>query len=233
MSATTLAVPPPSTPSLSPFAFIERVTQPIDVKAQARIARRRVMPATLVYTAYGLAMLAFGLRSPRRWAALLWFAGGIAVWTLVEYLVHRYILHGIFADGPGFRHLWHKLFGHLHVEHHRRPWDGAHINGTLKDTGPYMLVLVGLSFLGPLHTWPMLMAGFLQSYIVEEWVHQSVHFYPFKGRYWDYIRRHHRYHHSPKGAEMAYGLSNGVWDVVCDTRIPEPVRSQLYARHPK
>jgi sterol desaturase/sphingolipid hydroxylase (fatty acid hydroxylase superfamily) len=114
------------------------------------------------------------------------------------------------------------------VVHHRRPWDGAHINGTLKDTGVYVSILVALSFLGPLHTWPMLMAGFLQSYIVEEWVHQSVHFYPFKGWYWEYIRRHHRYHHSPKGAEMAYGLSNGVWDVVCNTRIPEPIRSQLY-----
>jgi sterol desaturase/sphingolipid hydroxylase (fatty acid hydroxylase superfamily) len=213
----------------SPFAFIERAELPIDLAAQARIARRRLLPVTILYSAYALVLLALGLTGPHPFAALAWFAAGVAVWTFVEYLVHRYILHGVFADGPGFfQHLGHKLFGHLHVVHHRRPWDGAHINGTLKDTGVYVSILVALSFLGPLHTWPMLMAGFVQSYIVEEWVHQSVHFYPFKGWYWEYIRRHHRYHHSPKGAEMAYGLSNGVWDVICATRIPEPVRSQLY-----
>lgn len=231
MSSAIAAVPPPPA---SPFAFIERTTKPIDIAAEARIARRRLMPATVVYTLYATTLLGLGLLSQHPLASLAWFAGGVGVWTYVEYLVHRYILHGVFPDGPGlFQHLGHKLFGHLHVEHHRRPWDGAHINGTLKDTGPYMLLFILLSYQAPLHTVPMLVAGFVQAYIVEEWVHQSVHFYPFKGRYWDYIRRHHRYHHSPVGAEVAYGLSNGLWDVPCGTRIPAPVRAQLYKRRPK
>lgn len=227
MSTATAAV---SSPSLSPFAFIERTTKPIDIPAQARVARRRLVPPTIVYTLYATTLLVLGLLSQHPLAALAWYAAGIAVWTYVEYLVHRYILHGVFADGPGMQHVWHKLFGHLHIEHHRRPWDGAHINGTLVDTGAYVLLFILLSWLAPLHTAPMLIAGFIQAYIVEEWVHQSVHFYPFKGRYWEYIRRHHRYHHSPPGAEIAYGLSNGVWDVVCGTRIPAPVRARLYKR---
>jgi sterol desaturase/sphingolipid hydroxylase (fatty acid hydroxylase superfamily) len=61
-------------------------------------------------------------------------------------------------------------------------------------------------------------------------VHHSVHFCRFKNRYFRYIRRHHLYHHSPKGSEAGYGLTNGIWDIVYSTRFPEPIRRALYAR---
>ena len=50
---------------------------------------------------------------------------GVAFWTWVEYLVHRHILHGVFPDGQGLQHVLHRLFDHLHVEHHRRPGTAA------------------------------------------------------------------------------------------------------------
>ena len=74
----------------------------------------------------------------------------------------------------------------------------------------------------------MLVAGIVAGYVVEEWVHHSVHFYRFDNRYFQYIRRHHLYHHSPKGMEVAFGLSNGFWDIVWDTRISEEERIALY-----
>ena len=74
------------------------------------------------------------------------------------------------------------------------------------------------------------MGGFLLSYIVEEWVHHSVHFYHFNNHYFWYIKRHHLYHHSPKGGDVGYGLTNGFWDVVFRTRIPSAQRRRLYAR---
>ena len=98
---------------------------------EAAKARGRLYPATVLYTAYTLALLGVG-RPPARtsWPRLAFFAGGIAAWTLIEYFVHRYILHGRFPDGPGVvQHFLHKRFDHLHWEHHARPWDGNHING--------------------------------------------------------------------------------------------------------
>jgi sterol desaturase/sphingolipid hydroxylase (fatty acid hydroxylase superfamily) len=86
-----------------------------------------------------------------------------------------------------------------------------------------------VSWLFPLHTGPVLVAGLLTAYVGEEWVHHSVHFYRFTNRYFEYIRRHHLYHHSPKGMEVGFGLTNGFWDVVWDTRIPEEERQALYA----
>jgi sterol desaturase/sphingolipid hydroxylase (fatty acid hydroxylase superfamily) len=68
------------------------------------------------------------------------------------------------------------------------------------------------------------------SYVVEEWVHHSVHFYHFENPYFRYIKRHHLYHHSPVGGDVGYGLTNGFWDIVFSTRIPAEQRRRLYAR---
>jgi len=178
-----------------------------------------------------MAILGIALRTSHRGAALAWFGLGIVAWTSLEYVVHRYILHGRFPDGPSlWNHALHKYFDHLHIEHHQRPWDGNHVNGTIRDTLPFALVLAVIGFFLPFHTAPVFLAGLLQAYIAEEWVHHSVHFCQFKGKYFQYIKRHHLYHHSPKGAGVGYGLSSGIWDVVWQTRIPEAERRLLYGR---
>jgi cyclopropane-fatty-acyl-phospholipid synthase len=198
-------------------------------ESEARKARRRLLPVSLLYSAYGVAMLGLALLRETRSLGLAFFGLGLAAWTAVEYWVHRYVLHGRFPDGPGFvRHLLHRLFDHLHVEHHARPWDGNHVNGTIKDTLPFALPMAAASWLLPVETAPMFVAGLLQAYILEEWIHHSVHFCEFKGRYFQYIKRHHLYHHSPKGSEVGFGLTSGFWDVVWRTRIPERDRRALY-----
>jgi sterol desaturase/sphingolipid hydroxylase (fatty acid hydroxylase superfamily) len=204
--------------------------QGVDLAAEARKARHRLYPVTALYTASAAGVLGTALLlSPRPMAAVAWFASGVFTWTYLEYFAHKYVLHGRFPDGPGWlRHQLHRMFDHLHFEHHARPWDGNHINGTVRDTLPAVLLLAVPSYLAPLHTAPVFVAGIIQSYILEEWVHHSVHFYKFRNRYFRYIRKHHLYHHSPHGAEVAYGLTNGLWDVLTGTRIPAPERLKLY-----
>jgi hypothetical protein len=194
---------------------------------EARKSRRRLYPMTAVYSAFAAAAISYALRSNPRVAAAAWLLG-VAFWTWLEYLVHRYILHGVFPDGPGLQRVFHRFFDHLHVEHHKRPWDGNHINGTLKDTGPFVAFLAALALALPPHTMFAFLAGLVQAYVVEEWVHHSVHFYHFGNPYFRYIQRHHLYHHGRRGSEIAFGLTSGLWDVVHDTRIPADVRAALY-----
>lgn len=199
--------------------------------SEARKARHRLYPVTAVYTLGSLVMLGFCLASEQRLRGLFFYALGFVVWTWVEYEVHRHILHGRFPDGPGLaQHFLHKSFDHLHWEHHARPWDGNHVNGTLKDTGLFVAMLLAVSLLFPSWTASMLIAGVIQAYIIEEWVHHSVHFCRFKSKYFRYIRRHHLYHHSPKGSEAGYGLTNGFWDLVYATRFSGPIRQALHGR---
>ena len=202
----------------------------MQIALEARKARHRLYPVSIVYSLFSVAVLAISLQR-RAFVAVAFYVLGVVSWTALEYWAHRYILHGRFPDGPGMlQHFLHRYFDHLHWEHHKRPWDGNHINGTMADTLPFVGPLALLSFLLPIETLTVFLAGLLQAYIVEEWVHHSVHFYRFRGRYFRYIKAHHLYHHSPKGMKVAYGLSNGFWDIVYGTRISVPIRRALYGR---
>jgi len=217
----------------TPSSILGSSVSPSRLRSEARKARRRLYPSTILYTLYSLGLLALALLRAPRLPVILWFLGGVAAWTLMEYGVHRYVLHGRFPAGRSlYRRFTHKYFDPLHWEHHARPWDGNHVNGTLKDTLPFSAVLVGLAFLTPLRTGPVFIAGLLLAYVLEEWIHQSVHFYDFRNPYFRYIRRHHLYHHSPRGMNAGYGLSNGLWDVVWGTRFPMEERRALHRHRP-
>jgi cyclopropane-fatty-acyl-phospholipid synthase len=211
---------------------IPRPTPPppgTDMLKEARTARRRFYPVTVAYTAYASAVLTVGLRENLRSAALACLSGASS-WTLVEYLVHRYVLHGVFPDGPGWlRRLLHTLFDSSHGDHHARPWDGRHVNGAYASV-PFALPLAATSLLAPFPSVPVFVATILLAYVFEEWIHYSVHFHRLPGRYFAYIRLHHHYHHSRRGRDTAFGLSSGVWDLPLRTRIPVRDRDALYQR---
>ena len=198
---------------------------------QARISRRRLYPVTAFYSLYGTAVFVIAIRSAHPWVAVGCYAAGIPVWTLVEYLFHRYVLHGRFPARRGKigRYL-HDRLDPLHWEHHERPFDGLHISGQLKDLLPLFAIAAPVSLLFPVYTAPALLAGVVQSYVLEEWIHHSVHFYDFRNRYFRYIRRFHRYHHTPAGMEQGFGLTSGLWDILLGTRYPSQVRKALFGR---
>jgi sterol desaturase/sphingolipid hydroxylase (fatty acid hydroxylase superfamily) len=182
------------------------------------------------YSSFTLLVLGLAMAySTSPWRSLAFFLLGVALWTPLEYFVHRRVLHGPFPEGKGFfKHLLHKQFDHLHWEHHLKPWSGKTISGSLDQTLPVVFVLAGLSLLSPPYTLLLTVAGIAQSYVIEEWVHYSVHFEQYKSRYFRYIKKHHLYHHSPRGFELGFGLTNGLWDIVFDTRLPEDARALLY-----
>lgn len=211
--------------------FDSREGLPFDAykKEQARISRGRLYPVTIFYTAYAIVVLTFAFRSPHPGIALLFLAGAIPLWTLVEFFFHRYILHGRFGAGNGFlRRFAHERLDPLHWEHHTQPYDGQHINGGLTDLLGLFAVAAPASFVAPIYTLPVLLAGMVQCYVLEEWIHHSTHFYDFRDPYFRYIKRFHGYHHAPAGTELGYGLTNGFWDVVFNTHYPEAVRRVLY-----
>jgi Fatty acid hydroxylase superfamily len=198
-------------------------------REQSRIARRRLYPLTAFYTTYSLIVALLGLLSPHPWIGMVFYLAGIPVWSLVEYLFHRYVLHGRFPPGQGFiRRFLHERLDPLHWEHHERPFDGWHISGELKDILPLFAVAAPLSFLFPVYTLPSLLAGVVQSYVGEEWLHYFLHFGKSRIPLFRYLKRYHLYHHSPRGIKMGYGITSGLWDVVFQTGYPKPVRQSLF-----
>jgi sterol desaturase/sphingolipid hydroxylase (fatty acid hydroxylase superfamily) len=197
-------------------------------REQSRVARRRLYPLTVFYTTYSLIVALFAVRSGHPWIGMAFYLAGIAVWTLVEYLFHRYVLHGRFPSGKGLiRRFLHERLDPLHWEHHERPFDGLHISGELKDILPLFFVAAPFSFLFPVYTLPALLAGVVQGYVGEEWLHYFLHFGRFRNRYFRHLKRYHLYHHSPRGMGKGYGITSGIWDLVFHTQYPTRVRKSL------
>ncbi len=203
----------------------------LDLTREARIARERFYPVTAAYGAYALLVLVPAFRMSAR-ATIEAVVAAVVAWTLVEYLFHRYILHGPFPDAGGrVRRFLHDRFDRMHADHHQRPWDGRHINGRYETVG-IALAMAAVSYLLPHPGGPVFVAVLLQCYVVEEWVHYSVHFHAWKSRYFAHIRRHHMYHHGSRGRDVAFGLTTAIWDRPFGTRVGGDDRARVEMARP-
>ena len=98
----------------------------IEALAPHKEAIRSLLHSLRRHPGLALAVNGLAVRS-QRWTltAAGFIVAGAMSWTLVEYLVHRYVLHGRFPDGKGWlEHGLHRFFDTAHGDHHLRPWDG-------------------------------------------------------------------------------------------------------------
>lgn len=190
---------------------------------------------------YGTASLALGaalLLGPWDLRLLGWAAAGVLGWTLLEYLLHRFVLHGL----PPFKR-W-------HAEHHRRP--GALIAAPTLLTATIFTTVLLLPAVWLLGAWPAaaLSFGLLNGYLAYGLTHHAIHQptvgKPVRfGRRWLHRRRlWHGLHHrrvpttpgSPPASAMAgyYGVSSVFWDRVFGTaRRPVAATSAAYRSPPR
>ena len=107
MSQQELTSLPPRTAAEVPFATYK--------KRQAALARRRLYPLTVFYTLYALFVVILSSRTQHPWLTVAFFSAGCVTWTLIEYLFHRYVLHGRFPAGNGvIRRFLHERLDPLH-----------------------------------------------------------------------------------------------------------------------
>jgi Fatty acid hydroxylase superfamily len=190
-------------------------------RSQAALARHRLYPLTVFYAWYAIIVLTIALSTTHTWTALAFFSAGCAVWTLVEYLFQRYVLHGRFPPDKGaVRRFLHERLDPLHWDHHIRPFDGPHISGELKDILPLFFVAAPVSFLFPVYTVPVMLVGVAQSYVGEEWLHYALHFSNSRFPLFRRMKKYHLYHHSPQGIHKGFGITTRFWDGVVRYPIP-------------
>src|SRR5712675_1061837 len=135
-------------------------------RSQAALARRRLYPLTVFYTLYAILVLTIAFATTHTWTAVAFFSAGCATWTIVEYLFHRYVLHGRFPPGRGIvRRFLHNRLDPLHWDHHKHPLDGNHISGELKDILPLFFIAASISLLFPVYSAQVVLAGVVQSYV--------------------------------------------------------------------
>jgi hypothetical protein len=205
-------------------------------REQAAISRRSLIPITIFYPAFAIAVLVLGLRSGHPYQALAWFfLGGLPMWTLVEYTSHRWVFHKHWPISKRpikkyFTYLSNRFLEPTHFGHHDRPFDGTHINGRLRDLMPVFVPAVAFCLFFPVYTLLTLLGGVVFFYVAEEWIHHCEHYYNFRNRYFKHIKKYHLYHHTSGGALGGYGITNAFWDVIFASRLPKDVRDRLFGR---
>lgn len=167
---------------------------------------------------YGMATLLLGYTLYEGFigtgASILLFVGGLLVFTLVEYLIHRYTFH-MEADTPEKERLQYVLHG----AHHDYPKDKTRLAmppfvSLLLAVGFFMLYRLILGDLGIPFT-----AGFVAGYASYLCVHYSVHAFPPPKNFLRHLWIHHALHHYQQ-SNAAYGVSSPFWDILFRT-MPE------------
>ncbi len=160
---------------------------------------------------YGLAVAVLassvGVTTPvgHLFAACGWVAGGLAAWTLVEYVLHRFVLHHV----PPFKG--------LHASHHQRP---AALIGS-----PTLLTvsLFALLVFAPAHSffglWRAcaLTLGMVSGYLGYTLIHHGVHHWRSSSPWLRRRRRWHGLHHCSSVSATCFGVTSAFWDHIFGT----------------
>ncbi len=149
----------------------------------------------------------FVLQNTAGWFILYLLAGGF-IWTITEYILHRYIFHFVPKSKWGLR--LHFIF---HGVHHDFPRDAKRLVMPPSASIPLALLFYFLFlWLLPARMMDAFFAGFLIGYLVYDMTHYAIHHANFKNPVLKRIKQHHMLHHysdSTKG----YGVSSSLWDI--------------------
>ncbi len=147
------------------------------------------------------------------WQMVAWFVGGIFIWTITEYFLHRFLFH---YEPPG--KLGKRMHFIFHGVHHDYPNDSWRLVMPPAVSLPLALLffllfdaLVEGIALNPFF------AGFLFGYLCYDMLHYAIHHAPMKGKIWMALKTHHLKHHF-KDPHKGYGVSSPLWDIIIGTQ---------------
>lgn len=141
---------------------------------------------------------------------LLYFLFGLAIWTLTEYLLHRFIFH--FEPESKWGQRIHFIF---HGVHHDYPQDAKRLVMPPSASIPLAILfylLFSLFFKNQTFLFAFF-AGFLVGYLLYDMLHYAIHHANFKSPLMKELKRHHMMHHFADPAR-GYGVSSALWDII-------------------
>ncbi len=143
---------------------------------------------------------------------LLCAVGGLIIWTLTEYLLHRFVFH-LRPIGP----LTERFVFLFHGLHHDDPNDPTRL---VMPPVPAILIMALIwlffSLFIPAFYMPGFMAFFTVGYLCYDYIHYATHHFKMTGRVGRYLKKFHLQHHF-RHEKAKYGVSSPLWDYVFRT----------------
>ncbi|MCU0343931.1 MAG: sterol desaturase family protein [Ignavibacterium sp.] len=140
---------------------------------------------------------------------------GLFIWTITEYLLHRFIFHLELKGKIGAR--IHFIF---HGVHHDYPSDSRRLVMPPSVSIPLATLFFFLFkfLIGDIFVFPFF-AGFLVGYLFYDITHYAIHHFNMHSKFWLAIKNHHIKHHYQDPAK-GYGVSSPIWDYIFKTHYP-------------
>ena len=125
---------------------------------------------------------------------------GLALWSLIEYAMHRFVFHGV------------EPFQSMHAEHHRRPLALIATPTLVSATLIVVLIWLPATLLAGFGLGGSVALGVTIGYFVYGVIHHGVHHWRAKGLWMQRRKRQHAiHHHNPR---VNYGVTMLWWDHV-------------------
>ena len=173
------------------------------------------VPVVVIFLAIGIAGRAAG-SSPLGVLGL--YAAGLLFWSLLEYVLHRYVFH---FEPRGARLKW--VWYLIHGVHHEQPQCKTRLVMPPILSVPLAFLFYGFfkMLLGTVLGVPLwiapLFAGFVTGYIAYDMMHYAEHHLSMKWGFLKFVKRYHLLHHY-KTPERRFGVSTPLWDYIFGTK---------------
>jgi sterol desaturase/sphingolipid hydroxylase (fatty acid hydroxylase superfamily) len=139
------------------------------------------------------------------------FLSGVLTWTLLEYIIHRYVFHYEPKSRPG------KQFHFIvHGVHHDYPNDARRLVMPPSVSIPLAILFWALFSLTLGRFATAVFAGFVSGYICYDSIHYAIHHFAMKRGVWLWLKQYHLRHHY-NDEHAGYGVSSPLWDYVFRT----------------
>ena len=136
-----------------------------------------------------------------------YFAAGIFIWTLTEYLMHRFVFH--FTPKGKMMERLHFIF---HGVHHDYPNDARRLVMPPSVSIPLAAAFYFLfSLFLAVFSLAAFFSGFMSGYLFYDMTHYALHHANFKSAFWKKLKKHHMRHHYSE-SQKGYGVSSDFWD---------------------
>ena len=136
---------------------------------------------------------------------------GVLLWTLLEYLIHRYVFHYEPKTRAGKR-----LHYVIHGVHHDYPNDARRLVMPPSISVPLAFLFYGVFLLIFARFASSAFAGLVFGYVCYDMLHYATHHFPMKQGTWLWLKQYHLRHHY-KDDHVGYGISSPLWDYVFRT----------------
>ena len=146
--------------------------------------------------------LVLGSPVDRGWELVVFSLTALLSWTGVEYVLHRFVLHGL------------RPFSTWHAEHHRSPtslictptWFSASLIAAF--------VFLPALWLSDIWRADAVTLGILTGYLLYGVTHHAMHYWRFDNAWIKRRKICHALHHHPKARTRYFGVTNSFWDWV-------------------